>query len=125
MESTTDPLNQSEYYAYDAASNMSSHKNASGGTTDYTYDALNRRTAVVYPDATYNYFAYDAVANMTKAQDSRGWSYFSYRCLCQLAHADFGAFVLSLMKASYSFCASLRRCLSSRARMVRERWPVP
>ena len=54
-------------YFYDAAGNLVSKKEVSAGiqrgTTEYTYDALNRLSRVEYPDGSTVGYTYDGAGN--------------------------------------------------------------
>ena len=92
------------------------------GATAYAYTARSQMQRETLPDGTSAYYEYDAAGNRTVITVTGvGSTYYVYRCLGQLGCPVFGASVLSSMNASYSFCPSLRRCLSSRARKVRGR----
>ncbi|NCC35598.1 MAG: RHS repeat protein, partial [Chloroflexia bacterium] len=56
----------SESYAYDAVGNLTTLRNATQGTTTYSYDALNRLIGVA-SDAFSASYAYDAAGNRTQA----------------------------------------------------------
>jgi YD repeat-containing protein len=77
LTAMTDPLGESQYYAYDPVGNMTASKNPDGAATAFDYDYLSRRTSVVYPDGTYSYYVYGS-GRLARAQDMRGWSYFTY-----------------------------------------------
>ena len=77
---------------YDAAGNLTQHTDARGVVTKYTYDALNRRTQVIYPahlalNVTYTYdqaapiagcptnFNVGHLTTMTDASGTTAWCY--------------------------------------------------
>ena len=43
-----------EQFAYDDMGNLTSHTDAEGNTTAYTYDALGRQTSMTNPDSSVN-----------------------------------------------------------------------
>jgi RHS repeat-associated protein len=73
-----DALNRTETYQYNLAGNLTQFIDRKNQTTTFAYDALNRRTAATYPDATVT-FGYDAINRLTSANDSVGgtitWTY--------------------------------------------------
>ena len=83
LESSTNSLNQTQYYSYDANSNLISFHDGDIPIY-YEYDELSRQTQIRYPDQSYSYYQYDQSSNLIAAWDSRGWSYFSYDALSRL-----------------------------------------
>ncbi|HNT76362.1 MAG TPA: invasin domain 3-containing protein [Anaerolineae bacterium] len=57
-------------YAYDVMGNVISTTNAGGHTTQYTYDALNRRVLAVDPLGGKTHFAFDPVGNQIAVTDA-------------------------------------------------------
>jgi RHS repeat-associated protein len=59
MLSQTDPLNYSEYYAYDPVfNNITSYTDKNGNTTTFGYDTKGNRTLISYPLGITNSFTY-------------------------------------------------------------------
>ncbi|MFC1824383.1 RHS repeat-associated core domain-containing protein [Thermodesulfobacteriota bacterium] len=86
---TASPDTGSTSHTYDDAGNLISKEDANGSTTTYTYDALNRLTAVHYPDASQDVtYSYDEGPNgqgrLTGMMDPSGTYTFSYDALGNL-----------------------------------------
>lgn len=83
----TDPLSRVWTYGYDADGNRTSSVDAMAnaaanpalGTTTYTYDALDRPTAITYSDGTHGItYSYDTAGNLATMGDAAGSLTYSY-----------------------------------------------
>lgn len=85
----TSPDTGTTTYSYDEAGNRLSQTDARGVTVTYGYDALNRLTAVHYPDSSHDIaYVYDQGANgighLTSMSDANGNTSYSYNAFGQL-----------------------------------------
>jgi len=68
---TTDPQSQVTYFYYGGTgynngiygSNLTRLKDARNNSTDFTYDLMNRKTSMIYPDSSHEDWEFDAVGN--------------------------------------------------------------
>src|SRR6202521_6039052 len=56
----------------DAARNLTSQEDGNGKTYSYTYDQMNRKTVMTYPDASHEDFSYDTVGNLATHRNRAG-----------------------------------------------------
>ena len=80
-------------YAVDEAGNVLTTTDARGVTARYTHDALNRVTAISYPDGAGDLrFAYDqgvnGVGRLSRMQDASGYTDYAYDSRGNLIHQD-------------------------------------
>ncbi|RLB17393.1 MAG: hypothetical protein DRG82_06580, partial [Deltaproteobacteria bacterium] len=57
-------------YTYDSSGNIAAMTDASGNTTSYSYDLLNRMTAVIQPGNAITAYTYDSQNNLTSVTDA-------------------------------------------------------
>ncbi len=69
---TTDPLNHLTQLEYDATGNVQRSTDAALRSTAFTYDAMNRLTAVTDPLGATTGYAYDAAGDLTQVTDAKG-----------------------------------------------------
>lgn len=93
LSSMTSPLNRNWGYAYDQNGNLTTKTLPSGSIT-YSYDGINRVTAISYSNAptTPNVtFGYDPNSNRTSMTDGQGSVAFTYDALNRLTGATRGS----------------------------------
>lgn len=59
------PKNEVTQMGHNKADNLISTTDAKGNTYQFTYDLLNHKTSMVYPNGTKDQMGFDAVGNMT------------------------------------------------------------
>jgi len=75
---TNVPLSQTTSFGYDSMSNMTSHTDANGNTTDFEYDPFNRLSKIIYPEASSGAarleesFAYTDIGELETHSDTAG-----------------------------------------------------
>ena len=74
MSSITDPLKRVRTYQYDKGNNLISWTNRRGQKATYGYDALNRRAAETYADATVSR-SYDSSGRLVQVVDSQSGTF--------------------------------------------------
>ncbi|MEK6282278.1 MAG: RHS repeat-associated core domain-containing protein [Acidobacteriota bacterium] len=65
-------------FVYDSAGNRTQRTDYNNAVTNYSYDALNRLTAINYPDATSATYSYDVLSRMTNATNPSGTVTIAY-----------------------------------------------
>lgn len=79
LTSVNNPETGDTVYGRDIAGNMISSQTGASGTTTYTYDGLNRQTAITYPSGTPSVKnTYDKTGNLLVASSSGGIRSFAY-----------------------------------------------
>ncbi|MGA7218805.1 MAG: RHS repeat-associated core domain-containing protein, partial [Candidatus Sulfotelmatobacter sp.] len=102
---------QTVQYGYDAASNRTSMTDPVGTVTSYSYDQLNRLTALSNSWAGAFGFSYDVLGNRTQLTRPNGVNtYYSYDALSHLLSVEHGTTpVLALDGETYSYDAAGNR----------------
>jgi len=72
LKTKTDALQNATAYSYDDNGNKTSETDGNHHTTTYQYDALNRVSAILYPDNTSKSFTYDFRGNKLTEVDQLG-----------------------------------------------------
>jgi YD repeat-containing protein len=69
---TRDPKSQVTQFAYDSSGNVTNLLDARNKSYGFSYDLLNRRTSMIYPDNSHEDYSYNSVGNLYTYRNRAG-----------------------------------------------------